>query len=58
MTDIAHLRAQAGRLRAQAKIESDPNKRAQLVSLADYYDVMAYRMSENEAPRVNSSPAP
>ena len=60
MTDVAHLRSQASRLRAQAKTESDPSKRDQLLSLADYYDVMAYRMAENEAlaPRVSSSPLP
>lgn len=58
MTDVAHLRAQAGRLRDQAKTERDPNTRDQLLSLADYYDVMAYRMSEKEARQVNSSPAP
>lgn len=43
--DAAHLRAKAGECRARAKIENDSPLRDELLSLADYYDMMANELS-------------
>jgi hypothetical protein len=52
VVDVAHLRAKAGECRARAKIEKDSTLRDELLSLADYYDMMANELSAPEMKRV------
>ena len=52
---VGHLRARAGECRACAKIETDSALRDDLLSLAEYYDMMANELAASATKRASVS---
>jgi hypothetical protein len=50
---VGHLRARASECRACAQIETDSALRDDLLSLADYYDMMANELAASESKRLS-----
>lgn len=46
--DAAYLNAKAGECRARAEAIADPTLRRELLSLADYYDLMASELGAQQ----------